>query len=141
MPQNIYVTNRFSSRVQRFNRNNPTIIDNDVDQIISSNPSEKATEVLNSMSQIDVTIENPIINGNNLKCYLEYTHNINSILKVYKNSILITDYTFDKNSRYIQIPLSWNYSTYSISETDTLDNVIIYIETDAGECKINYSYN
>jgi len=141
MPQNIYVTNRFSSRIQRFNNKNPTIIDNDVKQIISSVRSDKATQVLNGISNINVTIENPRINGNNLKCYLDYTHNINSILKVYKNNVLITDYTFDKNSRYIQIPLSWDDSTYSISETDTLDNVVIYIETDAGECKINYSYN
>lgn len=140
MPQNIYVVNRFSSRIQSFNRKNPTT-DNDIKQIISSARTDKATQVLNGISNINVTIENPEIDGNNLKCYLEYTRNVNNILKVYKNNILITDYTFDRGSRYIKIPLSWDVSTYSISETDTLDNVVIYIETDAGECKINYSYN
>ena len=140
MPQKINVVNRFSSRTQRFDRKNPSKIDNDIEQIISSVASDKSKQVLDSMSNINVTIENAEIDGNNFKCYLEYTNNINSILNVYKNNVLINDYTFD-SSRYIQIPLSWDSSTYSINETDTLDNVVIYIETNANECKINYSYN
>jgi hypothetical protein len=140
MPQKIYVVNRFSSRSQNFDRRNNLNNDIDINEIISSVRSDKANQVLNSMSNINVTIENAEIDGNNFKCYLEYTNNVNSILNVYKNNILITDYTFD-SSRYIQIPLSWDSSTYSISETDTLDNVVIYIETNANECKINYSYN
>ena len=141
MPQKIFIVNRFSSRTQRFDRKNISDFDIDINEIISSVPSDKANQVLNSMSNINVTIENAEIDGNNFKCYLEYTNNINSILNVYKNNILINDYTFDSYTRYIQIPLSWNSSTYSIDETDTLDNVVIYIETNANECKINYSYN
>ena len=143
MPRKIFVVNHFFSRIRKFDNIKPRINNNDIDveKIISTTLSEKATEVLNKISNINVTIENPEINNNNLKCYLEYTRNINSILKVYKNNVLITDYTFNNNSRYIEIPLSWNVSTYSISETDTLNNVVIYIETDAGECNINYSYN
>lgn len=140
MPQKIYLVNRFSSRVQNFNRNNNNV-DNDIEQIISSGVTNKANQILDSISNININIENPEINGNNFKCYLDYTHNINNILKVYKNNILIYDYTFDNASRYIQIPLSWDSSTYSIAESDTLNNIIIYIETSLNESKINYSYN
>ena len=141
MPPKIYSVNRFSQRTTKFDRRNPNNIDVDVEQFISSVFTDKAQQIINSASNITVVIENPKINENNFECYLEYTDNSKNILNVYKNNMLISEYIFDNNSRYMTIPLTWNSSTYSIDETETLDNIIIYIETSTYDCKINYSYN
>lgn len=136
--------NRFSIRIHKFdkyNRNNRNNIDIDEEQLISSVFSEKAKQIINISSNITVEIKNPEIYDNNINCYLEYTDNLINILNVYKNNVLIEDYTFDNNSRMIMIPLTWNSSTYSIDQSETLDNIIIYIETDAYDFKINYTYN
>lgn len=141
MPSKIYSVNRFSQRTSKFDRKHPNNKDDiDVEQIISSVFTDTAQQIINSSSIITVEIENPKINGTNLECYLEYTDNSKNILNVYKNNTLVNDYTFN-TSRYITIPLNWNSSTYSIDESETLDNIIIYIETTTYDCKINYSYN
>jgi hypothetical protein len=142
MPTKIYSVNHFSKRMVNFDRRRGTNNDDiDIEEIISSVITDKATEIMNNSSIINIEIENPKINQTNIECYLEYTYNSNNILNVYKNNILVNDYTFNNNSRYITIPLTWNSSTYSIVESETLDNIIIYIETISYDSKINYSYN
>jgi hypothetical protein len=114
--------------------------------------------MIQASSQIQVRIENPEIMETNLSCYLNYTNNIDQILEVYKNGVLITDYTFDNNTRLIQIPLCYviyNSTTYTICESDTIENISIVVKTEmpvvrptnapqkqpSGGVQINYLYN
>ena len=120
--------------------------------------TQEAIEMIQASSQIQVRIENPEIMETNLSCYLNYTNNNDQILEVYKNGVLITDYTFDNNTRLIQIPLCYviyNSTTYTICESDTIENISIVVKTEmpvvrptnapqkqpSGGVQINYLYN
>ena len=120
--------------------------------------TKEAIEMIEQSSNIQVSIVNPTINETYLDCYLDYTNNSDNILEVYKNDVLITDYIFDNNTRIIKIPLCYviyDSSTYSICETDIIENVSIIISTEmpvvrptnptqkqpTGGCNIKYLYN
>ncbi len=137
--KNIFLINKQSARIYNFNKNNLSNIDEE--KIISSVQSEKATQILNSMSTISSNITDPYIDttSNTLSFCLPYTRDKNDIINVYKNNVLNTTFTFDKVSRTMTILLSWDESTYSISKEDTLEYVSIYIETEIFGTKINYT--
>jgi hypothetical protein len=116
--------------------------DYDIDQDGPSRQSDTSMQIMSKIGTINVNIENiNIVDVINLTCFLEYTYDINEILNVYKNGVAIDDYTFDNYTRIITIPLTFDSSTNAVIETETLENIVIYIQTNEGKINIIYSYN